>query len=369
MRHDVVVTGLGVVNAAVVGASPALGAWLARPHAVAAGGPPPGVGLPDGRLADLIDPADARRLSRICQMTIAAARLALAESGADPAQGLGLVVGSGLGDFASTIGFADGYLARGTAGLSPLLFPSTVMNTMAATTAIAVGAREMTLTISVPTIAGELAIARGTAAVASGRVPAVLAGGVDALEPLVGEMLRVLGDGTLRGEGAAFLVLEREAAARARGVAILGRITATAWRALPAAPWGVGRAARSRAIGEAVERAGGTAPGWVYASASGDGRRDAWEARVLAGALGATPPSVSLAAVLGHHAGLGALHVAAATWTARSGLLPRVGGDAPVRVTGEGLVHGLARGGGQVALVVGDATVPATARAGLSPGA
>jgi 3-oxoacyl-[acyl-carrier-protein] synthase II len=364
MRHDVVVTGIGIVNAAVVGASPALGAWLARPHPAAAGGAPD-LSLAASGLAALTDPAEARRLSRICQMTVAAARLALTESGLDPAQGLGLVVGSGLGDFASTIGFADGYLQRGAAGLSPLLFPSTVMNTMAATTAIALGAREMTLTISVPTIAGELAIARGAAAVASGRVRAVLAGGVDALEPLVGEMLRALGDGSLRGEGAAFLVLEAEAAARARGAAIQARVTGTAWRALPAPPWGVGRATRSRAIAEAIERAGGTAPGWIYASASGDGRRDAWESRVLATALGTTPPSVSLARRLGHHAGLGALHVAAAVWTARSGLLPRVDGGAPVRVEGEGMVHGLARGGGQVALVVGNATVPAAAPAGV----
>ena len=37
----------------------------------------------------------------------------------------------------STLAFADGYLARGASGLSPLLFPNTVMNTMAAATAIA----------------------------------------------------------------------------------------------------------------------------------------------------------------------------------------------------------------------------------------
>ena len=35
MSREVVVTGIGVVNAAVVGASPALGAWLARPRGVA----------------------------------------------------------------------------------------------------------------------------------------------------------------------------------------------------------------------------------------------------------------------------------------------------------------------------------------------
>jgi 3-oxoacyl-(acyl-carrier-protein) synthase len=274
----------------------------------------------------------------------------------DPSRGLGLVVGTELGDFTSTIAFADGYLARGAAGLSALLFPNTVMNTMAATTAIAVTARELALTLNVPTVAGELAVARGVAAVAGGRVDAVLAGGVDDVDPLVAEMLGALGDQDLRGEGATFLVLEAEAGARARGARVLGSIDGVAWRSMRARPWGVGRRVDSRAIAEARARAGGGAPGWVYTSASGDSDRDAWESRVLATALDGVPPAVSLAAHLGHHAGLGALRVAAAAWTARSGLLPaEVPGGASRRVSGPGLVHGLARGGGHVALMVGAA--------------
>jgi 3-oxoacyl-(acyl-carrier-protein) synthase len=367
MARDVVVTGVGIVNAALVGASPALGAWLARPRAVPASGARPAVRLPEAALAGLVDPEQARRLSRVCQLTIAAARLAIAESGLDPARGLGLVVGSELGDFTSTIAFADGYLTRGPAGLSPLLFPNTVMNTMAATTAIAVGAREMALTVNVPTIAGELAVARGAAAVASGRADAVLAGGVDELDPLVAEMLEALGDDGLRGEGAAFLVLEAATAARGRGAAVLGRIASASWRALPAGPWGVGRRTTSRAVADALARAGGEPPGWLYASASGDARRDAWESRVLDAALGAArPPTVSLAPLVGQHAGLGVLHMAAAAWTARAGLLPAADGGEPVRVAGDGLVHGLARGGGHVALVVrragAEARTPAAAR-------
>jgi 3-oxoacyl-[acyl-carrier-protein] synthase II len=348
----VVITGVGVVNATVVGASSALGTWLARPRAgerTPPGRGRPAVRVPQPTLSALVDPAESRRLSRVCQLTIGAARLAVAEARLDPVRGLGLVVGSEHGDFTSTIAFADGFLARGAAGLSALLFPNTVMNTMAATTAIAVTARELALTLNVPTIAGELAVARGAAAVAGGRVDAVLAGGVDEIDPLVAEMLDALGDDALRGEGATFLLLEAERTARERGATVLGRIAGRAWRSLPARPWGVGRGSASRAVAEA---AGGATPGWVYASATGDRARDAWEARVLAAALPGRPPTVSLGALLGQHGGLGALQVAAAAWTARSGLLPDEGGGPPRRVSGPGLVHGLARGGGQVALVV-----------------
>jgi 3-oxoacyl-[acyl-carrier-protein] synthase II len=358
MRRAVVITGIGVVNAAVVGASPALAAWLAEPRPAQPSGARPAVRLPEHTRAELVDSGEARRLSRVCQLTIAAARLALAESGLDPARGLGLVVGSELGDFTSTIAFADGYLSRGPAGLSPLLFPNTVMNTMAATTAIAVAARELALTINVPTVAGELAVARGAAAVASGRADAVLAGGVDELDPLVADMLGALGDDGLRGEGATFLVLEAEDAARARGAAIRGRIAGAVWRAISARPWGVGRRATSHAIADAVADAGGPAPGWLYVSASGDTARDVWESRVLAAALGPRrPPGVSLGPLVGHGAGLGVLHVAAAAWTARSGLLPSAAGGPATRVTGSGLVHALARGGGHVALVVSEGDV------------
>jgi hypothetical protein len=64
-------------------------------------------------------------------------------------------------------------------------------------------------------------------------------------------------------------------------------------------------------------------------------------------------PAVSLAAALGEHAGLGAVRVAAAAWTARAGVLPADGTLAARPVDrGPGLVHGLARRGSEVALVV-----------------
>jgi hypothetical protein len=89
----------------------------------------------------------------------------------------------------------------------------------------------------------------------------------------------------------------------------------------------------------------------VYTGHNGDARRDAWERAVLGHALaGPLPPQAALAPWVGQQAALGPLAVAAAAWTARTGRLPGGGRIAPGR---PGLVHAVARGGSQVALVIG----------------
>jgi 3-oxoacyl-[acyl-carrier-protein] synthase II len=72
---------------------------------------------------------------------VAACRLALADAAISDASEVAIVLGTEHGDFRSSIDFATGFLARGIVGLSPMLFPNTVMNAMAGAAAIAVGAR------------------------------------------------------------------------------------------------------------------------------------------------------------------------------------------------------------------------------------
>lgn len=348
MLRPVVVTGVGVVTAGLVGGGEALRRFLAAPSP-----PSHGPAVDDTTLAALMDGVDARRTSRVSRLTLAATRLALADARLDDVEAAGFVLGTEHGDLSSTIEFADGYLRSGPPGLSPLLFPSTVMNTMASATTIAVGTRGPALTLNVRTVGGELAVARAAHTIASGRLDVALAGGADVRNETVEATLAELGaGGEDRGDGATIVVLEALEHARARGASPAGAILGAGWRGLPARPNGVGRRAESRAIACALDEAGVAASAitWVYGSASGDGPRDAWEQALLEHALGRPVATASLAPALAQDGGLGALRVAAAAWTAASGLFGRP--PAPV-APGPGLVHGVARGGTHVALVVG----------------
>ncbi len=400
-RRRVAITGVGSLSPLAAGGFAAVATALeAGRQGIAPLRQPPAEGgssrlgaeVPDEAWAGLVDPDEARRLSRVCQLTIAACRLALRDARRDPAGDgpeLGLIVGTEFGDLRSTEAFALGYLRRGPAGLSPLLFPNTVMNIMAATATIAIGARATSVTLNQPTVAGDLAVAHAAALVAGGRIPSALAGGVDEISPTVYRMLsqfRVLSpmdggpegcfpfdrrhNGTVLGEGATFVLLEPLDVARRRGATIYAEIRGAAWACHPA---GRGRVPRRPANGSAIARAlaqASLAPdgiAWAYLTGTGDPRLDDWELSLVHSAFGAHRPRLtSLAPLAGDHGGLGALRVAAAAWTTRTRrLTPIAGLRDPVRTDclfatpgatgpagGAGLVHGVARGGTQVALIV-----------------
>jgi len=369
----VVITGMGSISAAGAGGAAAVAAALARWPATIA--PLKAFAL-DGcasRLAAeveeagfmaLLDPDSVRRLSRICRMTVAACRVAADEAGVEGGDRLGLVVGSEHGDFRSGVEFVDGFLRRGPAGLSPMMFPNTVMNSMAAMAAIAIGAKASSVTLNQATVAGDLAVARGAALIAEGRADAVVAGGVDelfshayaslarlgALSPMGGsapEGCRAYApdhNGPVLGEGATFVVLEERESARARGAVILAEILATGWGVIPVAPHTApaGRRDARGIAGRALRQAGAEAVSLArcYGSGNGDPALDDWELQLL-GADGVRAP-VSLAPLFGQHGGLGALRVAAAALDVRAGRSPA-------------LVHGIARGGCRTALVIGEA--------------
>ncbi len=383
-RRRVVITGMGTVNASTVGGTEAVAGALALGRSpigpvrhfelAGAGGSRLAAEVEDGVLTSLLDRDQARRLSRICRLTLAACLLAMRDAGLEGGPGLGIVVGTEYGDFRSSEEFASGFLRRGPAGLSPMLFPNTVMNTMASVTAIAIGAKAPSVTVNQPTIAGDLAVARGARLIVSGRARAVMAGGVDEIcEPVYRRLAEMSAlspmrrgpsagapegcrpfatdhNGPVLGEGATFLALEELDSARARGARILAELVGAAWGNLPAAPHTapVARPDRGSPVRRFLTSPGAPTArlGRCYGAGNGDPEVDDWERALLerdlrdAGAPAGLNPPISLAPLFGQHGGLGALRAAAAALDA--GRLP-----------GIVLVHGVARGGCRSALMTG----------------
>lgn len=401
-RCRVVITGVGSVSALGVGGGAAVAEALTRAtpaigpiQAFSTTGFRSHLGAEVGDVTAHLTPEEVRRLSRVCQLAVVACRLAIADAGVEAGAlpGLGLVLGSHWGDFRSSEQFARGYLARGPLGLSPMIFPNTVMNAMAALAAINLGARGPMLTVNQAGIAGELAVARAVSFIAAGRARAVLAGGVDELCPILFRELARLGttsprgagpegcwpfdrraNGAVLGEGATVVLLETADGARARGARVYAELTGLAWGNLPAPAHGFpGRRRREPAVIRRALAVAGREPAEVdavYLTGSGDPAQDACELDLIGAALGtrgaAGPRLTALTPLAGQHAGLGVLAMAgAAVATLGGGRLPPLPDlRAPVR---EGfafatdgaagsfaartvLVHGLARGGGHVAL-------------------
>jgi 3-oxoacyl-(acyl-carrier-protein) synthase len=267
------------------------------------------------------------------------------------------------------------------------------MNAMAAQAAIALGVRGPVLTLNEVDVAGELAVARAVALLLAGRARAVLAGGSDEMSPVLYRQLGRLGlmspsepgpeacrpfdrraSGTVLGEGATFLLLEAAEAARARGVRIYAELAGAAWGNLAAPAHGFPPPGRRdpSTIRRALDTANVPAAAIEAAYLTGSGRpeHDACELDLVARVL---PPGrarvTALTPLTGEHAGLGALRVAAAALAVGGTAIPALPDlSAPIRPefrfvtepSGRGdeapreavLVHGLARGGTHVALVL-----------------
>jgi 3-oxoacyl-(acyl-carrier-protein) synthase len=375
----VAVTGIGVVSALGVGVEPFWEGLVAGRSGLR---PPTRIALPGVacvgeapalEVRTFAHTALGRRIDRPSLLALAACRLAVADArgaldGVEPAR-VGLGLGSAFGNFGETTGFLDRLFARGAG--NPLVFPNLVMSAGLSYASIELGVTGPTACLTEQEATGEAAIAWGAQLVADGAVDVCLAGAADELDAILCEVLRDArlsargaprpfdprADGSCPGEGAAVVVLEPLARARARGARIYARLVPHPGFAVPAPVHGW-----PRDPGPVAEGLAPLLPGvdLVLAAACGQPARDGLEAAALAVALAGRPAAVTAPrAAVGDFGAAGALGVAAAALAVYTGVVPPTLGVNGARphgldvVSGEArrtsvraaLVDGLARGG------------------------
>ncbi|HEY3497597.1 MAG TPA: beta-ketoacyl-[acyl-carrier-protein] synthase family protein [Polyangiaceae bacterium] len=328
--------------------------------------------VPDLDVRAVAPPDEAEHWSRSDALAVLAAREALAQAGARGGR-LGVSLGGTTGGMLETEGgLLAGPLDRvEPARVEPLL--SYPLDVTTERVGRAVGAVRFS-TVCAACASGALALVEAVEWLASGSVERVIAGGSDGLCRLTFFGFDSLGAlatepcrpfdrrraGLSLGEAAAFLVLERESTARARGAEILAFLSGAATGAeahhiTHPEPSG---AHASKLVRRALSSAGLGPSDIDYVNAHGTGtlQNDAMEAKALLDALGGEAGRVFVSSSkgqLGHTLGAaGAVEAVACVLALQRGVVPPTGGLEEPEVPG--LRHVFTRG------------VPAPLRSALS---
>lgn len=355
---ETAVTGLGMVTPAGIGVQATWDTLLAGESTATSH--PDLAGMPvdfacrvtEFDADELVGARQAWRLDRYTHLAMVAAREAVADAGLDSATWdgarVGVVLGSALGGIASFELQHRALLDEGPQRVSPLLIPMMGVNMVAGYLAIDLRAQGPNLVTTTACASGTTAIGTARDLLRTGRCDVVVTGGAEAsLTPPIVAAFAKMGalssrtddpaaasrpfdaarDGFVIAEGAAVLVLERLADARARGASVHAVISgygasADAHHATAPDPDGAGA---ERAIRSALADAG-VAPDEVdHVNAHGTSTplNDIGEARVLNRIFGNRPAVTSTKGALGHSLGAsGAIEAACTVLSVRHGVVP-----------------------------------------------
>ncbi|MGW8312995.1 MAG: beta-ketoacyl-ACP synthase II [Desulfuromonadales bacterium] len=232
---------------------------------------------------DYIDKKEARKMDLFIHYAIAAAEMALVDSGLeindDNAERVGVVVGSGMGGLPAIEKYHEAFMSGGYRKISPFFIPMSIINLAAGQISIKLGAKG-------PNIAPVSACATGTHSIGDafrmiqrGDADAVISGGTESTVCPLGiggfSVMKALStrnddpqaasrpfeknrDGFVMGEGAGILILEEYEQALRRGAKIYGEVagygmTGDAYHLTAPAPGGEGAA---RCMKMALQTAG-----------------------------------------------------------------------------------------------------------------
>ncbi|MGA4851477.1 beta-ketoacyl-[acyl-carrier-protein] synthase family protein [Streptomyces sp. G5(2025)] len=346
---DAAVTGIGMVTAGGVGTTATWdrvceAAGTAAREVPGLAGMPVGFAcvVPDFDAATLIGRRKAWRLDRSNQLAIAAAAEAVADAGLVPSAWdgarVGVVLGCGLGGAGSWEKQYDVLREAGPRQVSPTLIPMLVPNMSAGYVAMEIGARGPNMVTATACASGTTAVGMARELLRSGACDVVLTGGTEScVVPSISTGFSQMGalserhediarssrpfdarrDGFVLAEGAAVLVLERQADAEARGARVRARVSgygasADAYNATAPDPEGAGAELALRAaLADAA-----LSPGdidHVNAHGTSTPLNDTMEARLIRRVLGDRPSVTSVKGVLGHSLGAAGAIEAAVT--------------------------------------------------------
>ena len=345
--NEVVVTGVGAVTPLGVGADKLHARWSAGV-----------VGIVDGEgrcrefeATDHFSVKEARRADRFAQLALVATREAIADAGWDSelpyrAEDVGAIIGTGIGGIGTIETNERTLIEHGPKRVSPLAVPLMMSNAGAAAVSMQHGLKGPSYGVVSACAAGTHAIGSAMRAIQAGDATAVVAGGTEAALTALSraafaavEALSQTGisrpfdarrDGFVMGEGAAALVLENGAAARARGARILAVMRgygATSDAFHITAPPASGEGA-ARAIVRALADAGVQPEELVYVNAHGTSTEinDAAETNALKSALGEHAKRVPISSTkssIGHLLGAaGAVEAVATILALRARTIP-----------------------------------------------
>ena len=259
MNRRVVVTGVGLVTPLGTGTEPT---WqnlvagrsgirrISRFDAVATAMPCTIAGeVPDFDVDPYVNKKDARKMDTFIQYGIAAAFMALKQSGLEineaNAERIGVIIGSGIGGLPSIEKTMRAYMEGGVRKISPFFIPQTIINMISGWVSMLTGAKGPNSATVTACATGTHAIGDAFAVIARGDADAMLAGGSEscicelgiggfcasrALSTRNDEPERasrpwdVGRDGFVMGEGAGVMMLESLESAKARGATILAEV-------------------------------------------------------------------------------------------------------------------------------------------------
>jgi 3-oxoacyl-[acyl-carrier-protein] synthase II len=266
--------------------------------------------------ADYIEPKEIKKMDRFIHLAIAAARMAMGQSGLnvtpENAERVGVMIGSGMGGLIAIEKYHEIMLERGPRKITPFFIPMLIVNLASGQVSIIFGAKGPNSAVVTACATGTHNLGDAFKIIQRGDADAMIAGGTESCITPMGiggfNAMKALStrndepqrasrpfdagrDGFVMGEGAGLMVLEELEFAKKRGANILAEVagyglTGDAYHLTAPAPNGEGA---SRCIKMALNDAGMRPEEVDYVNAHGTSTKfnDEFETMAIKTALGA----------------------------------------------------------------------------------